>query len=66
MLRFRDVKPANLLLDDKGFIHLTDFNIATKLNETQSHASSFAGTMAYTGINEVIVFLFFFLISILT
>lgn len=42
----RDIKPANLLLDCVGHVHLTDFNLATKL-ENNSLATSFSGTKMY-------------------
>lgn len=43
----RDIKPDNLLLDEKGHIHFTDFNIAVYLPETDKKLKSVAGTMAY-------------------
>ncbi|XP_057306672.1 serine/threonine-protein kinase 32A-like [Hydractinia symbiolongicarpus] len=42
----RDIKPDNLLLDSKGHIHLTDFNIATWLPEGKI-AVSISGTRPY-------------------
>ena len=44
----RDIKPDNLLLDDKGHIHLTDFNVATKLNEKKMAKGAW-GSEAYMG-----------------
>ncbi|KAK7007472.1 Serine/threonine-protein kinase 32C [Halocaridina rubra] len=42
----RDIKPDNLLLDEEGHVHLTDFNIATVLREDQL-ATSMSGTKPY-------------------
>lgn len=42
----RDLKPDNLLLDEKGHVHLTDFNIATILEEGKL-ATSMSGTKPY-------------------
>lgn len=42
----RDLKPENILLDDLGHAHLTDFNLATKL-EPRMLATSFSGTRPY-------------------
>nr|XP_039262692.1 serine/threonine-protein kinase 32C-like [Styela clava] len=43
----RDIKPDNILLDDKGHAHLTDFNVATILDSEDELATGFAGTKPY-------------------
>jgi serine/threonine kinase 32 len=43
----RDIKPDNLLLDEKGHVHLTDFNVATYLPQDGSPLTSFSGTVSY-------------------
>lgn len=48
----RDVKPDNLLLDEQGHIHLTDFNVATFLPRDGSKLKSFSGTLTYMGKRE--------------
>ncbi|KAG8453484.1 hypothetical protein GDO86_000204 [Hymenochirus boettgeri] len=42
----RDIKPDNILLDEHGHVHITDFNIATIIKGTEK-ASSMAGTKPY-------------------
>ncbi|XP_027453177.1 serine/threonine-protein kinase 32B isoform X2 [Zalophus californianus] len=42
----RDIKPDNILLDEHGHVHITDFNIAT-IVEGAEKASSMAGTKPY-------------------
>ncbi|KAI1303176.1 Serine/threonine-protein kinase 32B [Halotydeus destructor] len=42
----RDVKPDNILLDEVGHVHLTDFNVAIKLQDTEL-ATSLSGTKPY-------------------
>ncbi|XP_054855304.1 serine/threonine-protein kinase 32B isoform X1 [Eublepharis macularius] len=42
----RDIKPDNILLDEHGHVHITDFNIATVVNGSET-AASMAGTKPY-------------------
>ncbi|ELU01456.1 hypothetical protein CAPTEDRAFT_92464 [Capitella teleta] len=42
----RDIKPDNILLDENGHVHITDFNIATELLDGQL-ATSLSGTKPY-------------------
>ncbi|XP_043925076.1 serine/threonine-protein kinase 32A-like [Protopterus annectens] len=42
----RDIKPDNVLLDEQGHAHITDFNIATVVNK-EMQATSVAGTKPY-------------------
>ncbi|XP_066473442.1 serine/threonine-protein kinase 32A [Tiliqua scincoides] len=42
----RDIKPDNLLMDEHGHVHITDFNIATVLTKDMQ-VTSIAGTKPY-------------------
>ncbi|NXB77001.1 ST32B kinase, partial [Donacobius atricapilla] len=42
----RDIKPDNILLDEHGHVHITDFNVATIVKGSEK-AASMAGTKPY-------------------
>lgn len=42
----RDVKPENVILDDKGYPHLTDLGVSVQTDATLRHCGS-SGTVAY-------------------
>ena len=43
----RDVKPANLMMDADGEIHVTDFGLATALAESERDSDDQSGTLRY-------------------
>lgn len=47
----RDIKPENLVLDEQGYVRITDFGIARAMKPENSNDTS--GTPGYMGINIV-------------
>ena len=43
----RDIKPENLVIDEEGYLRITDFGIARVLSETKSKAKTVVGTPYY-------------------
>jgi serine/threonine protein kinase len=44
---FRDLKPANVLLDDRGHIHISDLGLAKKLSKDRPFSTGLSGTPGY-------------------
>ena len=43
----RDIKPENLVLDDKGYVKITDFGIAKVHNPNSNNSNETSGTPGY-------------------
>ena len=43
----RDIKPGNVLLNDKGDVKIADFGMSRQLDNTEEMVESYVGTMLY-------------------
>lgn len=43
----RDIKPENLIFDTNGYLRITDFGIARKMEAQESLAGEMSGTPGY-------------------
>lgn len=44
---YRDLKPANILLDETGHVHLSDLGLAKKLTKERPYSTGLSGTPGY-------------------
>jgi len=49
----RDVKPGNVLLDERGHVYLTDFGLTKQVGGTSSDTGRFVGTLDYLAPEQI-------------